>query len=110
MVDGEVLLTELQTFRDRDGSAIGGDPAIVAFTMTIKSVTTGEEIWKAQYFYQQEALSDNWLKLGDRLGANGTGAGWASGRDLLERGVEASVSDFGTRRESQFFAPVASSR
>jgi hypothetical protein len=105
-----VLDTEVQTFRDRGGSALGGEPATVAFTMTIKNVSTGDEIWRAQYFYQQEALSDNWLKLGDRLGANGTGAGWASGRDLLERGVEAAVSDFGSRRESQFLVPASSSR
>ncbi len=102
-----VLLTELQVYRDRGGSAIGGDPATVAFTMRIQSASTGDDMWKAQYFYQQEALSDNWLKLGERLGAKGTGAGWASGSQVLERGVEAAISDFGARREAQFLVPAA---
>jgi hypothetical protein len=59
-------------------------------------------VWEAQYYYHQEALSDNWLRIGDRLGSSGTGAGWASGEALLQRGISAALEDFNKRREQQF--------
>jgi hypothetical protein len=99
-----VLMTELSDFKDRSGSSIGGDPATVSFVMTIKSTDGGAVIWRAHYFYRQEALSENLLKLGDRLGSGGTGAGWVTGRAIFERGVDMALRDFGSRREALFLS------
>lgn len=97
-----VLRTEIVQFQDRQGSAIGGEPATVSFRMSVISSVGNETIWDAQYFYRQEPLSENLLKLGDRLGATGSGAGWVSGHGLLQRGISAAIEDFNRRREQQF--------
>lgn len=99
-----VLRTEIVQFQDRQGSAIGGEPATVSFRMTVVSLSGKETVWDAQCFYRQEPLSDNLLKLGDRLGAAGSGAGWVSGHGLLQRGIRAAIEDFNRRREQQFLA------
>jgi hypothetical protein len=99
-----LVMTEILTFSERDGSAIGGEPATVAFVMTVKRTSDGAPVWQGNYFYKQEALSENLLKLGDRLGAGGSGPGWASARAIFERGIEAALRDFGAKREQQFLA------
>lgn len=97
-----VLRTEIVQFQDRQGSAIGGEPATVSFRMSVVSSSRKETVWDAQYYYRQEPLSDNLLKLGDRLGSSGSGAGWVSGHGLLQRGISAAIEDFNRRREQQF--------
>ena len=102
-----VLKTEIVTFKDRSGSLVGGEPATVAFTMTVSRISDQAELWRANYFYRQEALSDNWLKIGERFGSDGTGPGWRSGRELLDRGISSAIEDFATRREQQFLSAPA---
>lgn len=97
-----ILKTEIVQYRDRQGSAIGGEPATVSFRMSVVSASDRTTVWDAQYFYRQEPLSENLLKLGDRLGATGSGAGWISGHGLLQRGFSAALEDFNRRREQQF--------
>jgi hypothetical protein len=97
-----VLKTELLTFRERQGSSVGGEPATVAFTMSIERVSDGQEVWQAKYFFRQEALSENWLKLGQRFGSDGTGAGWITGHEVLDRGLSAALRDLANRRDQQF--------
>lgn len=99
-----VLVTELSDYRERAGSSIGGEPATVSFQMAVKETSGGLVVWRAQYFYRQEALSENLLKLGDRLGSGGTGAGWVTGRVVFERGVDMALRDFGSRREALFLS------
>lgn len=99
------LKTEVLTYRERKGSAIGGEPATVAFLMTLSRSSDGAVVWQANYFYQQEALSDNWLKIGQRFGSNGTGAGWVSAQELFQRGVMGAFEDLAARRDEQFVRP-----
>lgn len=100
-----VLKTEILSYRERTGSAIGGEPATVAFFMTLSRSSDGGVVWQANYFYQQEALSDNWLKIGQRFGSNGTGAGWVSAKELFQRGVSGAFEDLAARRDEQFTGP-----
>jgi hypothetical protein len=104
-VDG-VLRTEIIQFHERQGSEIGGEPATVSFRMSIVSAIDKRTVWDAHYFYRQEPLSDNLLKLGERLGSSGTGAGWVSGHSILQRGVIAAIEDFNRRREQQFLVTM----
>jgi hypothetical protein len=97
-----VLKTELLRFEDRQGSAVGGDPAIVSFRMTLQAVPSGAEVWGAQYFYRQEAVSENLLRIKERIGPAGLGAGWRSAQDLFQRGVQEALQDFSNRREQRF--------
>jgi hypothetical protein len=99
-----VLETELLRFEDRAGSSVGGDPAVISFRMSMLAVPSGKEIWGAQYFYRQEAVSENLLRLNERVGAAGYGAGWRSAQELFERGVREALQDFNNRREQRFLA------
>lgn len=99
-----ILKTEIVQYQDRQGSAIGGEPATVSLRMSVVSSSGNSVVWDAQYFYRQEPLTDNLLKLGDRLGTSGSGAGWISGPGLLQRGFTAALEDFNRRREQQFLA------
>lgn len=97
-----VLLTELLEYVDRVGSSVGGEPAAVAFRLSVVSVAEGKLVWQGTYSLRQEALTDNLLKIGDRLGKDGTGAGWSSGNTMLQNGLIEALRDFRSRREQQF--------
>lgn len=100
-----VLKTEVLTYQERQGSKFGGEPATVSFLMTVSRASDGAQVWQANYFFRQEALSDNWLKIGQRYGANGTGSGWLSARELFDRGVSGALADLAARRDEQFVLP-----
>lgn len=97
-----VLRTDIVTMDDLKGSSVGGEPARVAFRMGIYSGAEQRPVWQANYVYQQEAMAENWLKLGDRLGRDGSGAGWITAQEIFKRGVTQSLEDFNRRRDSQF--------
>lgn len=98
------LLTEILRFDNRQGSAVGGEPAVVSFKMAIRSNALRQDIWSAQYFLRQEALSENLLRINERVGRDGLGAGWRSAQDVFRRGITAALEDFNGRREQQFLA------
>jgi hypothetical protein len=97
-----VLKTEIVSMEDLKGSSVGGIPARVAFRMAVYSGKGSDPVWQAQYAYQQEGMAENWLKLGDRLGPDGSGAGWITAQEIFRRGVTQSLQDFNTRRDLQF--------
>jgi len=98
------LVTEVLRYEDRSGSAIGGEPAVISFRMAIKSIPGGQEVWGGQYFFKQEALSENLLKIGERMGKNGLGAGWRTANDIFRIGVSTALGDFSSKREQRFMA------
>ena len=97
-----ILRTEVVTMDDLRGSSVGGEPARVAFRMGIYAGPTQRPVWQANFVYQQEAMAENLLKLGDRLGREGSGAGWITAQEIFKRGVTQSLEDFNRRRDSQF--------
>ncbi len=99
-----ILQTEVVELRELRGSSMGGEPAAVAIRMTIASASDRRPIWQAMYVDRQQAMSDNWLKLGQRMGPGGTGAGYVSAETLFRNGVTESLTDFNRRRDAQFQA------
>jgi hypothetical protein len=99
-----ILYTELLEYVDRVGSSVGGEPAAVAFRLTVVGVTEGKVVWQGTYSLRQEALTDNLLKIGERLGKDGTGAGWSTGSAMLQNGLIEALRDLRGRREQQFLA------
>ncbi len=99
-----VLRTEILRFDKRQGSAFGGEPATVSFRMNLESRAKGKPMWSAQYFLRQEAVSENLLRLSERVGSAGLGAGWKSAHEVFERGVAAALADLNSKREAQFLA------
>jgi hypothetical protein len=97
-----VLHTDLLRFEQRQGSAIGGEPAVISFRMSMRTVPAGVEVWSAQYFLRQEALSENLLRINERVGKDGLGAGWRSAGDVFKKGVSLALQDFSSQRERRF--------
>ena len=97
-----VLKTEILRFDQRQGSAIGGEPAVVSFRMNLESRGRRVPMWTAQYFLKQEAVSENLLRLGERVGPSGLGAGWSSAQEVFKNGVNAALSNLNAERERQF--------
>ena len=98
------LITEILEYTERVGSSVGGEPAAVGFRLSIVSVDTGKSVWQGVYSLKQEALTDNLLKIGDRFGKEGSGAGWSTGSVVLQKGLADSFQDFRSRREQQFLS------
>lgn len=96
-----VLRTEILRFDERSGSAFGGEPAVVSFRMAMYSRAARADMWSAQYFLKQEALSENLLRIGER---KGLGAGWSTAHDVFKKGVNEALQDFNSQREQRFLA------
>ena len=97
-----VLKTEIVAMEDLKGSAVGGTPARVAFRMAVYHGKVSQPVWQAQYAYQQEGMAENWLKIRDRLGRDGSGAGWMTSQEIFRRGVTQALQDLNSRRDIQF--------
>ena len=101
-----VLRTEILRFEERSGSAFGGEPAVVSFRMTMYSPRVRVDMWTAQYFLKQEALSENLLRIGERVGPGGLGAGWSTAHEVFKKGIRGALQDFNSQREQRFVAGV----
>jgi hypothetical protein len=97
-----VLRTEILRFEERSGSAFGGEPAVVSFRMVMYSPRGRADIWSAQYFLKQEALSENLLRIGERVGPSGLGAGWSTAQEVFKKGIREALQDFNSQREQSF--------
>lgn len=100
--DDSIIKTEIVTLEELKGSSVGGTPARVAFRMWVFPPTGQRAVWQANYVYQQEAITENWLKIRDRLGGDGSGPGWITAQEVFRRGVEQSFMDLNSRRDAQF--------
>jgi|GEM_PF-5375192 len=99
-----ILRTDVVTFTERRGSSVGGEPANVAFIMSLQRTADGLELWQGTFAYGQTFLSDNLLQLGDVVGQRSRGRGWSSGREIFEAGFSSALRDLNARREEQFLA------
>jgi hypothetical protein len=95
-----VLVTRLENFIERSGSAVGGEPGTVSFRMGVLRTTDQREVWSTTYHFRDEALAFNLFKVTDRLGRDG--AGFRRAGDVLIEGFASALKDFSTRRREQF--------
>lgn len=96
-----VLHTRLFEFSPRLGSAVGVDqPAKVGFVMSLRRAS-GEELWSARYFVNEQAIFENLFKLGERV-EKGKAPRWHSEFELAEQGFGLAFTDLDDRRMSQF--------
>ena len=79
-----VLITEVQRYRTRTGSAYAVDnPASVAFSLKLLAVASGQVIWNADFDQTQQPL------FGNILSSRSTGSGfrWLTAAELAEAGL-----------------------
>lgn len=98
-----MLVTRLQNFIERSGSAVGGDPGTVHFEMTLVRLSDMRDVWSADYHFRDEALSDNIFRLAEKFDAE-SGPGWKRAQDVLEEGFSTALKDLAAKRYSQFSA------
>ena len=97
-----ILVTRLQTYREREGSAVGAEQgAKVAFNMSVFRVGDGEELWRATYYYEDVALAENVFRLAER-DERFEGNGWLSANRILLRGFEEAMQDLTRQRAAAF--------
>lgn len=100
-----ILITSVQQYTERVGTAAAAEQgARVAFTFNLQRVTTGESIWKASYVFKDQALTDNILRLGERVREvkQDGRSGWWTARELFSRGAEQLMVKLNNDRLSQF--------
>ena len=102
------LVTEITHFEAREGSRIGvTTPGSVGFTMKLigaqgkASGLSEATLWKTEYFFRDQPLSENVLTLGERLSSSG-GFGWRSSEELLSKGFDESVRNLVESRQAAF--------
>lgn len=94
-----VLLTDVHRYVERDGSRLGAnEPAEIGFTMTLSDTATRQPLWKASYFYRDQPLSENLLRLPQQV----KNPGWQSAHALLIEGLKVAARDLAERRSNAF--------
>lgn len=97
-----VLITHVDTYRNRDGSQVGVEtPAKVSFRMELLNVQSASPVWTASYYYADQALSDNIFRVDDRF-AKGRNAGWRTADDLMRGGIIEAATALAKARDRQF--------
>jgi hypothetical protein len=97
-----ILQITLHRYTERQGSRIGASqPAEVYADFILQSSRTELELWRASFRVKDEALSDNLLRIKDKIKDKGT---FRTARDLLLSGVRDACRNLGEKRLEQFTA------
>ena len=84
------------------GSALGSSSgATVNFQMSLYRTADAKQVWEASYYFRDQALSENLLKIGDRF-EKGQGAGWRTALRVISDGFRAALRDFSAKRQAGF--------
>jgi hypothetical protein len=97
------LLTRVHRYTERVGSGVSADvPAGVDFSMSLVRVADNHELWRANYYFQDQALSENLFRIGQTLKESGQGGRWHTAAELLQAGFQKALSELAERRTEAF--------
>ncbi len=86
-----VLVTSLNTFRQRQGGSYAVDaPASVAFEMQLIEASTGAGLWGATYSETQTSLMSNLFSFGKAISR---GFKWVTVEELAEQGMRDKIQE-----------------
>lgn len=78
-----VLITVVERYTQREGSRAGADEAaLVDLRMTLVSISSSQPIWRASYYYRDQALSENLFKIQQRAIRSRVSGGWLSAQEI----------------------------
>lgn len=86
-VDG-VLMGLVRTYRERDGSRMGAQPAAVGFEVFLVHPTDGSVLWKGEFFEEQKPLTQDIVGFFEKSG------GFVTAQELAELGVKKVMETF----------------
>lgn len=100
-----VLETRIHRIIKRVGSRVGvSQPALVDFSMSLVRSSDDQVIWQGNYFYRDQALSDNLFLIGERLrdAKENQRFGWLSADEIFARGVRETLESIAKSRDQSF--------
>ena len=86
-VDG-VLTGLVRTYREREGTRMGAQPAAVGFEISLLRPTDGAVLWKGEFFEEQKPLTQDVVGFFEKSG------GFVTARELSELGVQKVLEAF----------------
>jgi len=86
-VDG-VLTGLVRTYREREGTRMGAQPAAVGFEISLLRPTDGAVLWKGEFFEEQKPLTQDIVGFFEKSG------GFVTAKELSELGVEKVMKSF----------------
>jgi len=86
-VDG-VLAGLVRTYREREGTRMGAQPAAVGFEISLLRPTDGAVLWKGEFFEEQKPLTQDIVGFFEKSG------GFVTAKELSELGVEKVMKTF----------------
>ncbi|MBX7145665.1 MAG: hypothetical protein K1X79_14535 [Oligoflexia bacterium] len=96
------LQLRLYTYKERKGSAVGvSEPASVGFELSLLRASDAATVWNASFFKQDEALTDNLLRLDERIKSSDAPQ-WSTAQNMLKSGLRQALQDLADRRVAQF--------
>ena len=85
-----MLVLRVHSYQDRRGSAVGADRgAKLGFSAELIN-KAGQEVWRGSYYYQDEALSENLLRISK--------TGWHDVQKLYQDGIKAVAEDLAAKK------------
>lgn len=97
-----VLFTAVDRYSSSEGTGVGSTaPAEIAFRMNIVRAADGKELWRANYAFHDQAVTDNLFALRKR-GEGGAGPGWKNTAVLTQEAFYAAARKLQEARESGF--------
>ncbi|MCB0311521.1 MAG: hypothetical protein KDD42_09810 [Bdellovibrionales bacterium] len=101
-----VVFTTLNSFVEREGSRLGAErPAQISFNMDLLRVSDQKSIWHASYFFRDQAVTENLLRVPQRIEDSakpGWHAGWREADKILAEGLRSALTNLSLSREEQF--------
>jgi len=86
-VDG-VLMGKVRTYREREGSRMGAQPAAVGFEIFLVQPSDGIVLWKGEFFEEQKPLTQDVVGFFEKSG------GFVTARELSELGIQKVLKTF----------------
>jgi hypothetical protein len=89
-----VLLLIIDKYVERQGSRAGATAgAEVALRFVLVSTDQRATVWRANYFFHDIALSENLLRLGERLQRSRMLKGWLSADEIALAGIQSAAME-----------------
>ena len=97
-----ILVGSIHQFRERDGSLAGfNTPAVLGLTLRIFSVSSGKEVWKATYHFEDRRVTNDVFQIKNEQPSLGYSSG-KTAREMFRSSVTLALRDFTRRREALY--------
>ena len=83
-----VLMGKVRTYREREGTRMGANPAAVGFEIFLVKPSDGTVLWKGDFFEEQKPLTQDVVGFFEKSG------GFVTARELSELGVRKVLETF----------------